>query len=799
METKSIALKRSIKTHHLSNISNDFLDRIEHQRRHCECLRSLDLRPYATEPCKHFSYRGRSLWLDPEAHRLFLEALEKNAGVFTVETYESLLKRFVDKVVHPGQTAQGEQHCERDGEPQTKAVTITYTTFELNLTENDLAIDLSYFDKRVCERFKIALYMELIWNGQTYPAETRDVSHTGLLLRIKVPIELSENDVVRVNVRPSADWAYDQHELNYRVVRIRRLLNDTLIALQCIEKEEKAGMLTISEHIATSTETEVTKQRDPKDALLTAQAMLAERFYMRSTSILPFFIFERHDSDSPLRIIFANQVNHRSLAAFETSPGKYDFSSLVTQKRLKLLTRLALRDSQADTLLAVYRPHVHDSPQVRADLECKNHKHWRRLLKRYANQPDFRVFKVVARIARQPVDMKIEHALEPLTVKGHEFAQQLLMDANTLSIVGALIDVTEQVHHWPQKHDDFNHSADEEPVIFCDNEQPLPPPQLLPIHYIQENRREDRFLGKMQVEFNIAGWTFQGVTRDVSAHGLSVQVDDPYISFINTRQATISFPKLEGRSSRLGHIAGTFLNVPAELVERPVDGEQLLRFKITEDARGHRFITAFSAFLAKRQSNLSLDASHTLRAVTSRLYSSIFIESSPTLPLFIYRRSLHDWNFRLGITTSPAPLIDYFEVSDGKFDVSVLASNGRLQRLMQEVSKAGYSELTLYLCKERRGDAALFDIRSLAEFEITDEAARHEFINYAMEHDFRCLKLILNQPSVLPKAEFEQAIERLVELSPRRSECLKSDFLNLIAIGDVVDITGLVVDVWSKN
>ncbi|MCU7804556.1 MAG: hypothetical protein KZQ96_15270, partial [Candidatus Thiodiazotropha sp. (ex Lucinoma borealis)] len=67
------------------------------------------------------------------------------------------------------------------------------------------------------------------------------------------------------------------------------------------------------------------------------------------------------------------------------------------------------------------------------------------------------------------------------------------------------------------------------------------------------------------------------------------------------------------------------------------------------------------------------------------------------------------------------------------------------------------------------------------------------------EHDFRCVKIVASLPNVPPKAEIEQAIDRLIRLSPGRSERLKADFENLIAIGDVVDMTGLVEEIWTEE
>jgi len=303
----------------------------------------------------------------------------------------------------------------------------------------------------------------------------------------------------------------------------------------------------------------------------------------------------------------------------------------------------------------------------------------------------------------------------------------------------------------------------------------------------------------MKVEIIIAGLHFQGVTRDVSAHGLSVKLKDSYVAFINHRQATITFPALVGHSSSRVRHQGVYRNVPVEIVGASTDGEEILRFRICDNAKGHQFANSFSAFLAIRQSALSRDISHTLRAATSRLYSSIFIESSSTLPVFIYHKGDDDWTFRLGLTTSPTPLIDYFEVADGVFDLSVFTRTSRLQRIVDGVLKTGSSEITLYLSKVRQSNAPTFVIHSLSDFEVADESSLDEFIHQAMKHDFRCIKIIVNQPMVPPKVEIDQAVDRLFQLSHSKSERLKAEFDNLIAIGDIIDMTGLIVETCPEE
>jgi hypothetical protein len=94
-------------------------------------------------------------------------------------------------------------------------------------------------------------------------------------------------------------------------------------------------------------------------------------------------------------------------------------------------------------------------------------------------------------------------------------------------------------------------------------------------------------------------------------------------------------------------------------------------------------------------------------------------------------------------------------------------------------------------------DAPAFEIRSLADDEVTDTMTRDAFVHQALNHDFRCMRLVVSAPDIPPQVEIEQAIDRLVHLSPGKSERLKAEFSRLVAIGDLVDVTGQVEDSWS--
>ena len=434
-----------------------------------------------------------------------------------------------------------------------------------------------------------------------------------------------------------------------------------------------------------------------------------------------------------------------------------------------------------------------------ADLECKNHKHWCRLLLQHADQPDFRVFKVVARRAQKPVAMRLADAVRPLSQHDNELLNRLLLDANALSIVGALIDVTDIIKGWNLEAYGADTDSEETPLHDYDDTRALPSPLLVPVRYIQENRSEPRYLGQMRVKIHLTDKVVAVETQDLSVHGMSVVVSDPSIEVKSGQSIAITIPHLEARSKGMARLKGVFRMVPAKVVGVLADksGGKRLRIRVSNDAEGDRFTTAFSEYLAQRESQLPIDKSHAMRAATSRLYSSIFIESSSTLPVFIYQKFDKDWGYRLGLVSSPSPLTNFFEIADGEFDFSAIGSQDRLVRLMQRVKEHGRAELTLYVQKIRQREAPTFVIRSLADDEVSDTMPRDAFVHQALNHDFRCMRLVVSAPDIPPQLEIEQAIDRLVHLSPGKSERLKAEFSRLVAIGDLADVTGQVEDIWT--
>lgn len=781
-----------------------FLQRVEHQRLGRECFRTLDMRRMADEVCKRYVYRGRTLWLDSASRMLFVTGLKQHAGLFTVGTCETILAN----------GGQADPHA-LDAPVDVSGPDSVIVAKDTGLQEPDTAegntlgaraiqgatIELGYFEKRHHRRIKHTLPVLLLLGETIIPAETRDISCSGLQIRTKTPVQINKGDDVQIKISPVvAGRRATFPAVDYRVVRVKTLLSQTNLALACKEHDPNEALNFLQQimdnrHGSGAT----TLELDTEDALLTSQALLAERFYMRSTSLIPFFLFKAPAKAGPLKTFLGNKNNEATLKAFEVAPGKYDFSQLVTRKRIKLLLELAHHENRGEYLVAVFRSDTNATPCVVSNTDFKYARDWYTFISSHIDEPLFRVFKLLARPAYRPDASRIHSDLDSLASQSNELAESFLTNAQHLICAGSLVDITAQVQSWDLSEYQSGKTAAplESPANEPDN-QLLPSPELFPIRYFEELRSEHRFLGQIRVEIAVSGRTFSGRTKDISVHGLAVISDDNAIPVTTGSRLHISFPVLEARSHVISRIRASYRDVPFQLVAIERRGETLLRLKLSTDKRGNQFATTFSRYIERRKSKLPLELSHIFRPAAFRFYSSVYIESTSSIPIFLSQHSTkRQCVIKVGIVDAPSPLIHFFEVADGEFDFSAIQECKRLNRVLQEVQQQGRGEIVLYLYKEKIPGKPRFKIHVATEDELCTPEKQTEFLQRAINHDFRFLKLVANKPQVPPSLEIEQAADHLQKLSKTKSVHLKSDFMDLIAIGDIVDITGQITEIQS--
>lgn len=767
--------------------SKQFLARVEQQRKERECFCLLDLRKLSSNFCRCYSYRGRSMWLDAAAQKKFMVGLEANNGVFTVGSYEEILNAY--------QTRDPETETSKvKGNRSDPFSEVKKASSGMHRqTGHSSVFEFGYFEKRVGGRVRHVTPILLLASGKVIPAETRNISFRGLKIRAKTAIQVQAGDLIKIKVSPTVVSGEKLSEASYRVVRAELLLSDTILSLACEENEPNETVNYFQQIVSSYTgKSLASSSLDAEDALLTSHSALAERYYMRSSTIIPLFLFKTSTRAVPLKIVFSNQNNLQSLAAFETSPGSPDLSPLARHSFIKLLVKLARRDSQTDALLAVCRSEPGAPPITLIQSELKESDDWYRFLSSHIDQPGFFVFKVVARHIHSPNSHRILSDLDQLATKSTDLAEKLTKEAENLYIAGSLVDVTEQIRSW-----DFTPFRPDNPAeaslhtIPNKAAEPLPAPEIWPVSFIEEKRSENRFTGQIRVSISIDGDNHGARTRDLSIRGLSVFSDDPGIPVESGAKLLVSFPDMKKGPHLIKNLRTSYRDVPYELINVERGNPTLLRMKQLSDGESNRFSRAISNFIEQQRSKLPIELSHLYRSTASRFYSSHFIESSVTIPLFLLQKSTErQLTIKIGKVQSPSYLTGFFEIADGEFDFGILSDQRRLEKLVRKIELDGRAEITLFLYKEQIPGTSRFRILQVEE-RIADKCRlQASFVNRSIGTDFRYVKLVASRPQLPPRVEIQQAVERLQSAPKSKTDQLMSDFSNLVAIGDIVDVTG---------
>ncbi len=757
-----------------------FVLRVDRQRLNQECFQDIDLRRDRDGKCKLYHYQGRILWLDSASYDIFLKGVKAHAGVYTRRVYETLLaglEHAANQLEAVAIPAVAEKREKRERLEQQIDSVITF--------------ELSYFEKRTDERLKHKIPLLLLINDEVIPAETRDISPSGLQVRGEPTLDVHPEERIRVKIAPvAARGKRNLPEAVYRVVRVESFPVEKRLALACEEQGSNETVDCLLDIAAAQGRSGTHQQLDSEDVVLTTQALLAERFYMHSTSIIPFFIFQGKTSPNALMIVLSNANNLSLLSQFESTPEKYEFSGLVKHNWIRELKKQIQRDNRAPIIFAVNRGPGDSSPKLRINIECASDTEWYAYVAEHRDQPGFKLIKVFGRELYRPGAAKTDFDLGVLHTDHPRHAEKLLYQMKNMSLAGALVDITEQVKECDlsvyRPVVEASTVVEEIPGGEAIDKQPLT--EIWPVRYFEEQRREPRYIGEIRLEIKttIDDQVYTGSTRDFSLHGLNVTLETPVAARLQNSTVLISFPDIDAHSGWLDRMKAVYKDVPYQVVTIEKGDITHLRLKRLPQGQNDRFTTDFSGHIEKRRYKLRTERSHQVKAAAFRLYSSVFIENSPTIPVFVSNREDADQiGMKVGVTRSPSPLMDFFEVADGEFDFNQFIFHDRMERLLSTVRKKGRGEIFLSLYKKRVENEARYRIQPIPESMLQSG----EFLSRAGSMDFRFLKLVLCKARIPDDQEYEQVHGRIGRISQSKLKHLKSEFEGLDAIGDIADIT----------
>jgi hypothetical protein len=524
---------------------------------------------------------------------------------------------------------------------------------------------------------------------------------------------------------------------------------------------------------------------------LTTNSLLLERYYTQSTNAIPLFLVQDSQNRIRLRVLCINENNQNDLQAFETLPGEYDFSSLSQPQRIEKLYQLAQKGGRDDSLIAVYRPSPDAAPQVIADYDYDYGRNWYHLIATKRRQKYFHVYKVLLRPVFRPDSRRIMQDLKRLTDKSPQLSQQLLREADTLVAAGCLFNIDTQVAGWSLPAASAVNVPRLPPTKQADLQVESATPVLLDMGYLEKYRSEDRYTYPLPVVIESKKKRYETKTRDFSVHGLSLYVEGSDVTFVEGESIRTSFPNLKISSGVFGMRRRKLDDIPYEVMGWEKGGRKILRLRLMDSSKKEDLVNAMTKIIELNPERLTLDLSDSVKAASSSLYSALAAESTATLPLLISRdKTSHRFKVQIGMPDHPGTIADFFEVADGEFDFRALYDAQRIAHLTQHLHTSNdCCEQTLYLYKQPIQERARFEIHAAIESEFADSAEKYAFIRRAMEHDYRFVKLRVSPPRIPPPAALDMILEPLRDYSPVRATELATEYEQLIAVGDLLDIT----------
>jgi len=417
-----------------------FIQRMEEKRLEKECFRMLDMRGKVKDECKAHIFNGQTLWLDDVSCKLFFEGLNKNKGVFTVGTFEMItngmhtLKGMRAKMSRD-QFASGQ--AEDSGSEEAGSKTAKAEPFKPNRLaqtappppDNFEIIPLGYFHKRREDRVQRITEISVGNSKGLWPAKTRDLSAHGLLIKATPAYLPEKGEHCEISFTSlSEKLEQDLSPLQYKVVRVEASAVENIIALALDPPQENATTRALARYIDEQLNSGRRAHKlEMTDAILTATSMLAERYYVQSTTCLPFFLTRADQDELRIQALCLNENNRQLLKHFETLPGRYDLTGLIAPERVARFYELGLQQGRDDPLIAVYSATAEAKPQVAAAFEFEQPGDWLKFIAELSEAHQFAILH--HRCTRQTKALEQARAVTDIHVRiycQHRFAHDLV-------------------------------------------------------------------------------------------------------------------------------------------------------------------------------------------------------------------------------------------------------------------------------------------------------------------------------------------------------------------------------------
>jgi len=796
-----------------------FLQRLEESRLTRPCFQTIDMRGRVAGECRRYAFNDRIHYLDDISFQMFERGLLDNNGVYTVGTFEAIvggahtLQAQVD--------ARAEAQRRRDELEQRRLERARAAREPAGVHENQVnagafpaqpvpnpdRLTLGYFRRRAYPRLLYACPVTLERGNIRSSGVTRDLSVDGLRVQIKGLTTFRVGEDLLVGFSGLAPEGSDvvTTRIPYRVVRIEPHERETALCLQRPNLEKPAGFTALIENLV-----ERYQQRyklDVKDEYRSILSWVYERSYAQSAVQIPLFVEQTDAGDLRVQALAMSAGNAQLARFFCTGEDSYNFTPFC------LPHRLACLNSGRSYVLAMYRERGQRDECMRihsaADIEFESAEAFHGFVMHAMQQSDHCIVKVcVGAVPASPLpEKKLDEVSQRLQYKSDAQMVELRARLARLHLVGSVTDVTRDYARYPGSTGpdtvdasvwvggECRRLASDEVTESLSLPIEDLNPDLIRFGYV-ERRREDRYLAETRVQVNVGGQVLEGMTRDISTHGMRIELDGE-VAARKGLTVKVGLVSLQQKKS-----ATNLMDIPYRVVaSRAAAAGTELRLERVLGGRREGLKEFFVELITKNQHKLGVDVGDIWSATASRVYESLFAANTPGIPFFIGRNNEGGAHLQfVGLTESAGALTGFFGTGDGP-DFRCLneprlvsACYDAVQILLRHARDSGEApppfELELYVYRDFDELSGETFVHAASELDFDGQAHRDVFLKRLTTFEqWRCFKLSVTFIQSLDDKVLDKMLELVRTQSRHRAIKLSDVVHSLVGYGEMVDIS----------
>jgi len=775
--------------------SFEFLKKMEARRKKHECVRMIDMRGKVAYECKSYIHKNQVFWMDDISLGIFLKGLKENNDVFTNESFEEIING--DHTLHKSnqnKSAQTVHGVKQSSQAQEASASIdglfNEEKFLIEGKDADIFY-LGYFQRRGDSRLKHASDILIHYSGKTISAKTKDISSTGFKASFQKPVNLAVDDEILITFTGfNNSYKSKLFDVKYKVVGME--YNEPDFIIRAIHNDDNNEAKDFFENFIQEQKQNIKGRRklDIEDTRLTAESILTELYYTNTTPTIPFFISTLNKKLS-LQTICVNLINKPIIQCFKNVNDSFDFTNFSNHKRIKTLIEKVQDDGQKDPVMAVFTDE-NGLPKIIFDYEFESYEVWQVFLLDKFNKKNINLFKIIIRSVSTPDQRKLDQKIEKLKKKSESSVDEMLKFYTQITKAGALVDITSELSDI-LKNIKLDIELLNQAQAIATNHQDLSgnDVDILQFGYT-EQRREDRYHVSVDTLIQLNDKKFKAVTKDISLKGLCVELKNTSLNGCKKGdEVNVDFPVLHQRAKERIQL----INMPYTITcIHYENGKPILHFRREKTKHWNSQTGFFKDMIDRNIDLIKLDTKDIETATKSKLIGSIAVENTATLPLFILKNTEGGGRTAsVALPPNPSDLTDFFEVEPGVYDFKPITFPNRLSRLTSNVKSNQPSELIIYMYKKQIPGIAKFDIYSAIESDFENESERTKFMSTCKEYDYCVVKISVSRVQKPIELEITAAVEQLQDTAPHGVQRLNNHFNNIIAIGDISDISSQMI------